>query len=292
MTQIGNAIADDAAARAEIGILQDTLCLKLNQAETLYGLMRLTAPGAVERVCHSFNETGVVLREVRKVRSGQKCEMGHSILFAYDLVCNSGFSPDGEKVHTLGSVCASHVLNLPAPVARCIEGLSRWTRRLESKEYPEMIARYLQRYRASGVKDSEVGQRMIDEYRQSAEYSEVMAALPKIKGRETDAAQAASTQRRQLFNVARLCHAIKTVEVCEAGDLPFTRTVVLRIKRAVTRLAVVDRQRQTASNVTLTSTAAPTSAAQTAILQRPINTPVAPGVSGGLVGSTPLLLGL
>lgn len=291
MNQTGNATADETAARAEIGILQDTLCLKLNQAETLYDLMRLTAPGAVERVCHSFNETGVVLREVRKVKSGQKCEMGHSILFAYDLVCSSGFSPKGEEVHTLGSVCASHVLNLPAPVARCIEGLSRWTRRLESKEYPEMIARYLDRYRKSGVKDSEAGQRMIDEYRQSAEYAEVMAALPKIKGRETDAAQAAKTQRRQLFNVARLCHAIRTVEVCEAGELPLTRTVVLRIKRAVTRLAVVDRQRQAAS-VASTSTTTSPSSTPTPIAQPHINTPMAPTVSGGSMGITPLLLGL
>lgn len=238
-----------ALARIEIGRIQESFKLTLVQATTLYELLARTAPNVVEAVCLSYKMTNVKLVAVRRLRGNQreKCEMGHSICFAWDVLSTSQLSTASEKIHTLGSTCASHVLNLPQAVILAIHGLSRWARRLEDKEVPNLLGESVERLKRAGVPDHEVGRRIIEEFRATSEYAEAMRGLRLIKGREIEAADPATTQRRRDFNLARLCHAIRTVTVCDDGDLPIAPSIIKRIRRAVRRLEEIDRLKASSS---------------------------------------------
>lgn len=231
--------ASDPLQLHEVGVLQETLHLKTNQATTLHELLERTAPAAVEASCFIFQETNVKLLAVRRVRGSQeKCEKGHRISIAYELQCASQWKADGQPdVHVLGSTCAAHVLNLPPILRAAVAGLGRWVRLAADRELPEYLAKRVEALKSDGVPDYMIGDELWVEFRRSADYAEVTAAAARVKGHEADAADSSSKERRRMFNVARLCHALKTVEVCEAGELPFPRSVMKRIRRADQRLA-------------------------------------------------------
>jgi hypothetical protein len=233
-----------AVARVEVGKLREAFKLTAVQAFALYELLARTATGAVESICLQHKITNVRLVAVRRLRGGvtERCRLGHHIMYAYDLSCFSQQAVDGEQIVTLGSTCASHVLNLPAPVARAIESIARWVKRIEDRELPHMLGVRVEQLQCAGVPDDQIGERIISDYRATAEYEEVMRGVRLIKGRELEAAQPATGQRRRDFNLARLCHAIRTCEVCDGADLPIAPTIVKRIRLAVRRLEEVDKR--------------------------------------------------
>lgn len=245
MASSGTTAAADAEVRYQVAVVQDALNLTLTQAETLHSLMSRTSNRAVEAVVFSdCPEAKVKLVNVRRLRGPvtEKCCMGHSISFAFDVVISSPLGPAGEQLRTLGSTCAQHVLDLPDSVKTLVLGLSRYGRLLEDKEMPRVLAAAAEKLKRLGVPPGEIGQRIIDDYRATPEYAEVMGAVRKLKGREREAAQPAAKQRRRDFNYARLCHAVSTVEVCDEGDLPFTPTIVKRVLRGAKRLDELDTQ--------------------------------------------------
>lgn len=256
--QPGGTVSAEAAAvaRVEIGKVQEAFKLTELQATTLYYLLARTGPSVAEALSILYNETSVRLLSVRRLRGPllERCEVGHRIHYAWDILCSSPHATGGDQVHTLGSTCASHVLQLPPAVKALISGLGRWAQRLEDKALPHMLGEYVEQFRRAGVPDAQIGSRIIAEYRATPVYAEVLCGIKMIKGRELEAAQPAANQRRRDFNVARLCHAIKTCEVCDEGDLPFAPMLVTRIRRAVRRLAEVDKRplpsapQQTAAN--------------------------------------------